>query len=111
MVKIIQMLTVFLRFGSLNLDTVKSSPIDVLWLGLRLKCRIRRGSKSGTQVVQSNQQGGQKLLGFGYEANYNDDLLQTWIGIGSQQDGLGHLGGGGHYYNCFDEKEISASPA
>ncbi|MBO29248.1 MAG: polyketide cyclase [Rhodobacteraceae bacterium] len=60
------------------------------------------------QVVQPNQQGGQKLSGFGYEGNYNDDLLQTWIGIGSQLDGLGHLGENGHYYNCLDEKEISA---
>lgn len=59
------------------------------------------------QVVQPNQQGGQKLSGFGYEGNYNDDLLQTWIGIGSQLDGLGHLGEGGKYYNCLDEKEIS----
>ncbi|TMM52719.1 cyclase family protein [Sulfitobacter sabulilitoris] len=60
------------------------------------------------QVVQPNQQGGQKLTGFGYEGNYNDDLLQTWIGIGSQLDGLGHLGEDGMYYNCLDEKEISA---
>lgn len=59
------------------------------------------------QVVQPNQQGGQKLSGFGYEGNYNDDLLQTWIGIGSQLDGLGHLGENGQYYNCLDEKEIS----
>jgi len=59
------------------------------------------------QVVQPNQQGGQKLSAFGYEGNYNDDILQTWIGIGSQLDGLGHLGEGGHYYNCHDEKEIS----
>jgi len=60
------------------------------------------------QIVQPNQQGGQKLSGFGYEGNYNDDILQTWIGIGSQLDGLGHLGEGGHYYNCLDEKDISA---
>lgn len=59
------------------------------------------------QVVQPNQQGGQKLTGFGYEGNYNDDLLQTWIGIGSQLDGLGHLGEHGEYYNCLDEKEIA----
>ncbi|MEO0570030.1 MAG: cyclase family protein [Pseudomonadota bacterium] len=59
------------------------------------------------QVVQPNQQGGQKLSGFGYEGNYNDDVLQTWIGIGSQLDGLGHLGENGAYYNCLDEKEIS----
>ncbi|MEP5731102.1 MAG: cyclase family protein [Sulfitobacter sp.] len=59
------------------------------------------------QVVQPNQQGGQKLSAFGYEGNYNDDILQTWIGIGSQLDGLGHLGENGKYYNCLDEKEIS----
>jgi kynurenine formamidase len=61
-----------------------------------------------SQVVQPNQQGGQKLSSFGYAANYNDDLLQTWIGIGSQLDGLGHLGENGKYYNCLDEKDISA---
>ncbi len=60
------------------------------------------------QVVQPNQQGGQKLTAFGYPGNYNDDILQTWVGIGSQIDGLGHLGEGGLYYNCLDEKEISA---
>ena len=60
------------------------------------------------QVVQPNQHGGQKLSSFGYEGNYNDDLLQTWIGIGSQLDGLGHLGEDGMYYNCLDEKEVSA---
>ncbi|WP_238371636.1 cyclase family protein [Heliomarina baculiformis] len=59
------------------------------------------------QVVQPNQQGGQKLSQFGYPGNYNDDILQTWVGIGSQIDGLGHLGEKGYYYNCLDEKEIS----
>lgn len=60
------------------------------------------------QIVQPNQQGGQKLSAFGYDSNYNDDMLQTWIGIGSQLDGLGHLGENGKYYNCLDEKVISA---
>ncbi len=30
---------------------------------------------------------------------YNDDLLVTWLGIGTQLDGLGHLGIGHRYYN------------
>jgi kynurenine formamidase len=60
------------------------------------------------QVVQPNQQGGQKLTGFGYPGNYNDDIIQTWLGIGSQIDGLGHLGEKGYYYNCLPETEISA---
>lgn len=59
------------------------------------------------QVVQPNQQGGQKLTQFGYPGNYNDDILQTWVGIGSQIDGLGHLGEKGYYYNCNSENDIS----
>ncbi len=60
------------------------------------------------QVVQPNQQGGQRLGQFGYEAIYNDDIIQTWVGIGSQIDGLGHLGEAGYYYNCNSDKDISA---
>ncbi len=60
------------------------------------------------QVVQPNQQGGQRLDGFGYPASYNDDVLQTWVGIGSQLDGLGHLGEAGIYYNCNKDTDIAA---
>lgn len=60
------------------------------------------------QVVQPNQQGGQQLTQFGYPGVYNDDIIQTWIGIGSQIDGLGHLGEAGLYYNCNDEKDFAA---
>lgn len=59
------------------------------------------------QVVQPGQAGGTRLDGFGYPGNYNDDLLQTWVGIGSQIDGLGHLGEKGLYYNCNSDAEIS----
>jgi len=58
------------------------------------------------EVVQPNQQGGKRL--FGYNGSYNDDLIQTWIGIGPQIDGLGHLGQDGVYYNCNDEKDFAA---
>ena len=33
------------------------------------------------------------------QASGNDDLLHTWMGIGSQLDGLGHMGDGHRYYN------------
>lgn len=33
------------------------------------------------------------------KATYNDDILDTWVGIGSQIDGLGHLGIEHVYYN------------
>lgn len=59
------------------------------------------------QVVQPGQAGGTKLTQFGYPGNYNDDIIQTWVGIGSQIDGLGHLGEKGYYYNCLNEAEIS----
>ena len=60
------------------------------------------------QVVQPNQQGGRRLTEFGYEAVYNDDLAQIWFGVGSQIDGLGHLGEDGRYYNCNDETDFAA---
>jgi len=58
------------------------------------------------QVFSPNQNGGKKFNNWGYPAQYADDVLQTWLGIGSQIDGLGHLGEAGLYYNCADEKEI-----
>ena len=50
------------------------------------------------QVVQPGQQEGRAAFP---NMTYNDDLVQTWLGIGPQIDGLGHLGApGGMYYNC-----------
>ena len=31
---------------------------------------------------------------------YADDILNTWVGVGSQIDGLGHLGENDMLYNC-----------
>lgn len=59
------------------------------------------------QIVQPGQQGGQRLAAFGYQGVYNDDVAQLWFGIGSQIDGLGHLGEDGMYYNCNDEKDFA----
>jgi kynurenine formamidase len=36
----------------------------------------------------------------------NDDLLRTYMGIGSQIDGLGHVGVGHHYYNNTPAKDF-----
>ncbi|MGY2936509.1 kynurenine formamidase [Bradyrhizobium sp. GM6.1] len=48
-------------------------------------------------VVQPGQAG---IAGLGpNKATYNDDILDTWVGIGSQLDGLGHLGVEHVYYN------------
>ena len=57
------------------------------------------------QVVQPLQQFGNQALP---NATYNDDIFQGWFGIGSQIDGLGHVGSkDGIFYNCFDGKEIA----
>ncbi len=48
-------------------------------------------------VVQPDQQGGATPLA---DRSYNDDIFSGWFGIGSQLDGLGHLGLNDEYYNC-----------
>jgi len=53
------------------------------------------------QVVQPGQHNGRSLQPeFGWDMVYNDDIAQLWFGIGSQLDGLGHMGEAGSYYNC-----------
>jgi len=56
------------------------------------------------QVVQPGQQEGARPLG---GATYNDDLFQGWFGVGSQLDGLGHLGHDGVYYNCNRARDFA----
>ena len=56
-------------------------------------------------VVQPTQQFGKLGLP---NATYNDDMFHGWLGIGSQIDGLGHIGGtDAIFYNCHDGKEFS----
>ena len=49
-------------------------------------------------VVQPSQTMGQTIGP--NKATYNDDIISGWVGIGSQIDGLGHLGIDNVYYNC-----------
>jgi|TARA_B100001540_G_scaffold273018_1_gene257663 kynurenine formamidase len=57
------------------------------------------------QVVQPTQQFG--VLGLP-NSTYNDDVFQGWFGIGSQIDGLGHIGTtDAIFYNCYDGKEFA----
>ena len=57
------------------------------------------------QVVQPGQQLGARAFP---NSTYNDDVFIGWFGIGSQLDGLGHIGDeNGIYYNCFDAKEFA----
>jgi kynurenine formamidase len=41
------------------------------------------------------------------KTTYNDDVIAGWVGIGSQLDGLGHIGIDGLYYNCNKAAEFA----
>jgi len=56
------------------------------------------------QIVQPGQQEGARP---NQGMTYNDDIFQGWFGIGSQLDGLGHLGFDGMYYNCNAAKDFA----
>ena len=49
-------------------------------------------------IVQPGQVGSATGLG-STNTTYNDDILNCWTGIGTQLDGLGHIGVGDRYYN------------
>jgi kynurenine formamidase len=49
-------------------------------------------------IVQPGQTGSSEGLG-PTKTTYNDDILNCWTGIGTQLDGLGHIGVGNTYYN------------
>ncbi|MDM0046688.1 cyclase family protein [Variovorax dokdonensis] len=49
-------------------------------------------------IVQPGQTGSAAGLGPTH-TTYNDDILNCWTGIGTQIDGLGHIGVGDLYYN------------
>ncbi|MDD9801308.1 MAG: cyclase family protein [Deltaproteobacteria bacterium] len=55
-------------------------------------------------ITQSNDGTG-AMLGSNH-ATGNDDLVMSYLGIGSQIDGLGHLGIGHRYYNGLHAKDF-----
>ena len=52
----------------------------------------------GITIVQPGQVGGTTLGPT--KATYNDDIIAGWAGVGSQIDGLGHVGIDSLYFNC-----------
>jgi kynurenine formamidase len=56
-------------------------------------------------VVQPGQQGGRQVFVNGI--TYNDDMVEGWLGIGTQIDGLGHVGLHNVYYNSNEEKDFA----
>ena len=49
-------------------------------------------------ILQPGQSGGASLGPT--KTTYNDDIINGWVGVASQIDGLGHIGIDGVYYNC-----------
>lgn len=56
-------------------------------------------------IVKPGQENGQTLGNT--KTSYHDDILQTWVGIGTQVDGLGHIGIDNVFYNCTPGIEVT----
>jgi kynurenine formamidase len=55
--------------------------------------------------LQPDQAGGASLGPT--KTTYNDDIINGWVGVGSQIDGFGHAGIDGLYYNCNKAAEFT----
>ena len=58
-------------------------------------------------VLQPGQAGGSGLGPS--KTTYNDDIIEGWVGIGSQIDGLGHIGVDWTYYNGNKSGDFAAA--
>lgn len=56
-------------------------------------------------IVQPGQTAGESIGPT--KTTYNDDIINGWAGIGSQLDGLGHIGVDNLYYNCNKASEFA----
>lgn len=43
------------------------------------------------------------------KTTYNDDIISGWVGVGTQLDGLGHIGVDNLYFNCNKAGEFAAT--
>jgi kynurenine formamidase len=57
-------------------------------------------------ILQPGQGGGTSLGPT--KTTYNDDIINGWVGVGSQLDGLGHIGIDHVYYNCNKSADFAA---
>ncbi|MDX2205156.1 MAG: cyclase family protein [Hyphomicrobiaceae bacterium] len=58
-------------------------------------------------VLQPGQVGGASLGPT--KTTYNDDIIAGWVGVGSQLDGLGHIGVDNVYFNCNKAADFAAA--
>lgn len=58
-------------------------------------------------IVQPGQNAGASLGPT--KTTYNDDIINGWAGVGTQLDGLGHIGVDNLYYNCNKSGDFAAT--
>ena len=58
-------------------------------------------------IVQPGQNAGASLGPT--KTTYNDDVIHGWAGVGTQLDGLGHIGIDNLYYNCNKSNDFAAT--
>ena len=86
-------------------DLIKTGKVYSLGLVIDQNTPAYPPRSLSLSVVQPTQQFGKLGLP---NATYNDDMFHGWLGIGSQIDGLGHIGDtDAIFYNCHDGKEFS----
>jgi kynurenine formamidase len=56
-------------------------------------------------IVQPGQSAGATLGPT--KSTYNDDIITGWVGVGSQLDGLGHVGIDNLYFNCHKAADFA----
>jgi len=61
--------------------------------------------KFAITVLQPDQAGGASLGPS--KTTYNDDIINGWVGVGSQLDGLGHAGIDHVYFNCSKASDFT----
>lgn len=64
------------------------------------------GTRTWSLVINQPGQAGGGSLG-PTKTTYNDDIVAGYVAIGSQLDGLGHIGVDSTYYNCFKAAEFA----
>jgi kynurenine formamidase len=64
------------------------------------------GTRTFTILIQQPGQAHGASLG-PTKTTYNDDIINGYVAVGSQIDGLGHIGVDGVYFNCFKASEFA----
>jgi len=86
---------------------VKSGKVYQLGVETNSKAPAYPPRSFNLTVIQPGQVGGATLGPT--KTSYNDDIITGWVGIGSQLDGLGHIGVDNVYYNCNKAADFAAA--